>query len=103
MGIRGRMLATGALLATGVFLAVGALAAGPAIAKDKGPPEKAPGPDATGKLYTWKAENGLAYDFFLPKEYDPEKGITLTFIRPCGGPACEAFRHLGEGAGHPAG
>lgn len=45
-----------------------------------GPPEKEPGPKATGKVYTWKTSDGLAYDFLLPKSYDPEKGITLTFI-----------------------
>jgi hypothetical protein len=47
---------------------------------DDGPPAKEPGPKAIGKLYTWKAADGLAYDYFLPKSYDPEKGITLTFI-----------------------
>lgn len=55
------------------------LLATPARGADE-PPSKAPGVDAKGKLYTWKAEDGLAYDFFLPKEYDPERGITLTFI-----------------------
>lgn len=63
-----------------VALAAAVLLSGPAVAADKGPPAKEPGPKATGKLYTWKAENGLAYDFYLPKSYDPEKGITLTFI-----------------------
>lgn len=69
----------GASAVVGVALVL-AGAVAPALAKDDGPPEKQPGPDATGKVYTWKAEDGLAYDFHLPKDYDPERGITLTFI-----------------------
>jgi hypothetical protein len=45
-----------------------------------GPPEKELGPKSTGKVFTSKAPDGLAYDYYLPKGYDPEKGITLTFI-----------------------
>ncbi len=45
-----------------------------------GLPEREPGPRAVGKVYTWNSPDGLAYDFFLPKSYDVENGITLTFI-----------------------
>jgi len=44
------------------------------------PPEKQPGPRATGKKYSARAKNGLVYHYFLPKSYDPEKGITMTLI-----------------------
>ncbi len=60
-------------------LCAAALLAAPARAADE-PPSKEPGPKATGKIYTWKAADGLAYDFYLPKSYDPGKGITLTLI-----------------------
>lgn len=55
------------------------LLAGPALAGDE-PPSRPPGPKSTGKKYSAKAENGLAYHYFLPKSYDPEKGITMTLI-----------------------
>jgi predicted esterase len=75
-----RMALIGALaIAVGVP-GIGPLPCPVATAKDDGPPEREPGPKATGKIYTWKAEDGLAYDFYLPKSYDPEKGITLTLI-----------------------
>ncbi len=73
--MRLRTVVAGALLL--VFLLV---PAAPATAKDGEPPSKAPGPKATGKKYAWKAPNGLAYHYVLPKSYDPEKGITLTII-----------------------
>ncbi len=63
-----------------VLLALSLVAlSGAALAADE-PPEKEPGPKAVGKRYMWKAPNGLAYEYFLPKSYDPEKGITLTFL-----------------------
>ncbi|MEE9127252.1 MAG: alpha/beta fold hydrolase, partial [Planctomycetota bacterium] len=43
-------------------------------------PEKAPGPKSTGKVYTWTAENGMQYEYYIPKDYDPEVGANLTFI-----------------------
>jgi predicted esterase len=62
-----------------VVLGSTVLPAGRALAGDE-PPEKPPGPGSTGKLYSAKAENGLAYHYFLPKSYDPAKGITMTLI-----------------------
>ncbi|MEN8149804.1 MAG: hypothetical protein ABFS86_08265, partial [Planctomycetota bacterium] len=44
------------------------------------PTERTPGPKSKGKKYSAKAENGLAYHYFLPKSYDEEKGITMTLI-----------------------
>lgn len=54
-----------------------ALAAVPLLAQA---PEKAPDAAATGKIYDWKSSEGLQYQYYLPKSYDPEVGINLTFI-----------------------
>ena len=43
-------------------------------------PEKEPGEGAAGKVYEWQSKDGLRYQYFLPKSYDPAKGITLTFV-----------------------
>ncbi len=80
---RAGVLTIGALLLCGGLFGEGRDGGGPcatAYAKDDGPPAKEPGPKAKGKVYTWKATNGLAYDFYLPKNYEAEKGITLTLI-----------------------
>lgn len=69
------IVVTAAALAGGALLLVGPRARG-----EDGPPEKEPDAKATGRLYTWKAADGLAYDWYLPKSYDPEKGVTLTFV-----------------------
>ena len=42
--------------------------------------DKEPGPKAKGKVYSWKAKDGLVYRYYIPKKYDPEKGANLTFI-----------------------
>jgi len=42
--------------------------------------EKAPGPKARGRTYSWKSKDGLRYYYFVPKHYDPEQGANLTFI-----------------------
>lgn len=61
------------LLTLALSLGAGSLASGQA-------PEKEPGPRATGKVYTWTASNGLAYEFYVPKSYDPDAGASLTMI-----------------------
>ena len=33
-----------------------------------------------GKVYKWKAADGLPYEYYVPKDYDPEKGANLTFV-----------------------
>lgn len=43
-------------------------------------PEKAPGAKSTGKVFTWTAENGLVYEYYVPKGYDHAAGANLTFI-----------------------
>lgn len=42
--------------------------------------EKAPGPDAKGKVYQWKGDAEVAYQFYIPRDYDAEKGATLTVM-----------------------
>jgi len=42
--------------------------------------QKAPGPDAKGAVYGWKAADGLAYEYFVPKSYDAGKGANLLLI-----------------------
>ncbi len=44
------------------------------------PASKAPGEAPRGAVCEWKSEDGLAYQFFVPKGYDAEKGVNLTFI-----------------------
>jgi predicted esterase len=43
-------------------------------------PEKEPGPKTKGEVYTWKASDGLAYEYFVPKDYDPAKGANLLLM-----------------------
>jgi hypothetical protein len=50
----------------------------PAFAGDN--PEREPGTKATGKVFTWSAKNGTRYEYFVPKDYDSEKGANLTLI-----------------------
>ena len=38
---------------------------------------------ATGKVYEWKSKHGLAYYYFIPRSYDPDKGANLTLILHC--------------------
>lgn len=42
--------------------------------------EKEPTPKTRGKVFEWKSKDGLAYRFFVPKNYDEEKGANLTLI-----------------------
>ena len=48
--------------------------------QSKEPPSKEPGPKAKGKLYRWESGDGLAYEYRIPKDYDPEAGANLTFV-----------------------
>ncbi|MEM8710933.1 MAG: alpha/beta fold hydrolase, partial [Planctomycetota bacterium] len=42
--------------------------------------EKEPGAGTPGKRYSWTAENGLGFEYVIPKGYDPDVGANLTFI-----------------------
>jgi len=42
--------------------------------------EKQPSAKATGKVYEWKSKDGLQYQYYLPKKFDPQQPINLTFI-----------------------
>jgi len=42
--------------------------------------EKEPGPKAKGQILEWKTKDGLVYQYFVPKDYDEEKGANLTLI-----------------------
>lgn len=42
--------------------------------------QKEPSAATTGKVYEWQSENGLQYQYFLPKSYDPAVGVNLTFV-----------------------
>ena len=59
------------------FLAL-ALFATAAFAAD--PKAKEPGRKSKGKTHQWKAKDGLVYWYYIPKNYDPEKGANLTLI-----------------------
>ena len=43
-------------------------------------PEQEPSPTTVGKVYEWQSSAGLRYQFYLPKSYDQDAGINLTFI-----------------------
>ncbi|MEZ6014574.1 MAG: hypothetical protein R3F49_05630 [Planctomycetota bacterium] len=76
-------LAVAPLLAAPTSFAVGA-GAGPApghearSADDN--PSSAPGAAKAGKVYQWKAKDGLAFEYRVPKGYDPEVGANLTLV-----------------------
>lgn len=59
------------------LLTVLALAASALLAQA---PEKAPDTSAKGKVYEWKSKDGLAYQYYLPKDFDPGQPIGLTFV-----------------------
>jgi len=59
-------------------LLAAALMAAPALA-DK-PKSIEPGPKSKGKLCEWKSKDGLAYFYYVPKDYDADRGSNLTFI-----------------------
>jgi predicted esterase len=42
--------------------------------------QKAPSPKDGGKLFAWKAADGLVYAWRGPERYDAEKGVNLTLI-----------------------
>ncbi len=50
------------------------------VARDDEPPSKEPGPRSKGKVYRWESADGLAYEYRVPKGYDPDAGANLTFI-----------------------
>jgi len=58
-------------------LLVAALAV-PSRAED--PVSKAPAEAPRGKICEWKSEDGLAYQFRVPENYDADKSVNLTFI-----------------------
>jgi predicted esterase len=70
--------------AAAVVLAWAALAVAgsprPAAAEGVEADAKAPSPASSGKRYAWKAQDGLAYEYFVPKEYDAKAGANLTLI-----------------------
>ncbi len=43
-------------------------------------PEKKPSPETRGRVHAWKARDGLAYEYFIPKHYDPKVGANLTIV-----------------------
>lgn len=51
-----------------------------AIAVADEPKQRAPSPEAKGEVYEAKAADGLAYQYFVPKDYDKQKGTNLVFI-----------------------
>ena len=42
--------------------------------------EQRPDASAAGKVHEWHSEDGLQYQYYLPKSYNPEAGINLTFV-----------------------
>src|SRR5687768_3737145 len=61
-----------------VAVLCGALLAG--AARAEGRAEKAPTPAAAGEVFTWKSDDGLAYEYYVPKSYDARKGANLLLI-----------------------
>jgi predicted esterase len=51
-----------------------------AVARADEHPMRKPGADAVGQVYTWKAKDGLAYEYFVPKSYDAKAGANLTVV-----------------------
>ncbi|MCZ6597522.1 MAG: alpha/beta hydrolase-fold protein [Planctomycetota bacterium] len=43
-------------------------------------PEKEPSAKTTGKVYVWKSADGLAYEYYVPKGYDPDEGASMTVV-----------------------
>ena len=43
-------------------------------------PEKDPHKAKAGKVYQWKAADGLPYEYYVPKDYDPKQGANLTLV-----------------------
>ncbi len=41
---------------------------------------KAPSPAAKGEAYQWKAANGIPFEYFVPKNFDPKVGANLVLI-----------------------
>lgn len=62
-----------------VLAALAALVAAPAAALEDNP-EKKLSPDARGRVYGSQAKDGLAYEYFIPKEYDEKEGANLTVV-----------------------
>ncbi|MCK6459603.1 MAG: hypothetical protein L6Q95_06870 [Planctomycetes bacterium] len=60
------------------LLLAAALLAAPALA-DKPKPQE-PGPKSKGRLCEWKSKDGLAYVYYVPKDYDAERGANLVLI-----------------------
>jgi pimeloyl-ACP methyl ester carboxylesterase len=51
----------------------------PAVHADDAP-ERALAPDSTGEVYTATAADGLRYEYYIPKDYDPDVGASLTLV-----------------------
>jgi poly(3-hydroxybutyrate) depolymerase len=49
-------------------------------APDDERPQKDPATRPAGEVCAWKSADGLAYEYFVPKAYDPAKGANLLFI-----------------------
>lgn len=62
------------------------------------PPACALSAASKGKVAQWKSRDGLRYDHFLPETYDPETGVTVTYVLRSF--ACEPGNCFW---GHPAG
>ncbi len=43
-------------------------------------PELDPREGKKGKVYKWKSADGLPYEYYVPKGYDPEKGANITVV-----------------------
>ena len=41
---------------------------------------KAPSATTKGEVYEWKSANGIPFEYFVPKSYDPKVGANLTLV-----------------------
>jgi len=62
-----------------VFIAALLAIRSPAVT-DGEHPQKDPSSRPVAEICTWKSADGLVYEFYVPKSYDPAKGANLLFI-----------------------
>jgi predicted esterase len=49
-------------------------------ARSDGPEQKAPSAAAKGEVFAWRSQDGLPYEYLVPKSYDAQTGAGLTLV-----------------------
>src|SRR5688572_2817257 len=68
------------LVSLGVVLLGAVHSSSVPIGAQQGPEKKDPASAAKGTVYEWKSANGIPYEYFVPKSYDPKAGANLVLI-----------------------